>query len=389
MHICIIPSWYPENSHDVGGSFFREQALALQRYDNKVGVIYPHLFRLREYKKKQRAPKGIIKELDQGMPTYRNYGLGWYHKKIPCGNMNIWVKQGLKLFAEYVKDHGKPDVLHAHSMLNGGVLAEAIKHRYNIPYVITEHNSIYVRRTLKKWEQKVIHKVMTNADYKIAVSEAFANTLSNIVKGNHHWSYIPNILSHQFEAPITTKTPPKHGSFTFCNISMLNKNKRISLLLSAFAESFAGKDSIRLRIAGEGKLRQSLEKLSFTLGIEKQVDFLGMLSRQDVLALMKTSDAYVLSSAVETFSVVLIESLSVGMPVVATRCGGPESIVINNKNGYLVNNNDVTDLANGMKNIIKHYSQFDNAEIRRDCLERFSEATVITALINEYKKIIH
>ena len=43
MHVLIIPSWYPEHSEDVGGGFFREQALALQTHGCKVGVIYPQL----------------------------------------------------------------------------------------------------------------------------------------------------------------------------------------------------------------------------------------------------------------------------------------------------------------------------------------------------------
>ena len=52
MHVLIIPSWYPEYPEDVRGCFFREQALALQKYGCKVGVIYPQLRSLKNWKSK-------------------------------------------------------------------------------------------------------------------------------------------------------------------------------------------------------------------------------------------------------------------------------------------------------------------------------------------------
>lgn len=384
MHIVVIPSWYPANSKDIGGSFFREQAIALQRFNHQVGVIYPHQLSVKDYKKIRSHAKGVIKEIDEGMPTYRNFGLGWL-PRLPYGNMKLWVAKGLKIFAEYIKDHGKPDAIHAHSMLYAGALAAAIKRQYNIPYAVTEHSSAYVSKNIKNWQLKVSRQVAGNANVRIGVSEFFCHYLETYLSPSSPWIYVPNILSYQFSAAIKRNTRSTNNTFTFLNVSLLTENKGIDLLLTAFARSFTGNEKYCLHIAGDGPMRASLEALADELGIKKQVKFLGLLSRENVLTAMSKSDAYVLTSHIETFGVVLIEALALGMPVVATRCGGPQSIIVNDKNGYLVNTNDITDIAHGMKRIVDNYSQFNSVEIRKDCLQRFSEETVIAALTHQYQ----
>jgi glycosyltransferase involved in cell wall biosynthesis len=387
MHIAVIPSWYPADSKDIGGSFFREQALALQRFNHQVGVIYPHQLSVKDYKKFRMHGNEITKEFDEGMPTYRNFGLGWL-PRLPYANMKLWVAKGLQIFAEYIKDHGKPDIIHAHSMLYAGALASAIKRRYNIPFVVTEHSSAYVSKSLSDWQRKASMQVAANANMRIGVSEFFCDYLTHYLNPSLAWLYVPNILSYQFSVEVKKTSTDKPDKFTFLNVSLLTENKGIALLLNAFARSFAGNDNFCLNIAGDGPMRSSLEELSCKLGIKNQVRFLGLLSRENVLKIMHKSDAYVLTSQIETFGVVLIEALALGLPVVATRCGGPQSIIIDNKNGYLVNNNDVSDISNGMQKVFDNYAQFDEIEIRNDCLQRFSEETVVAELTREYQKMI-
>jgi L-malate glycosyltransferase len=385
MHICVIPSWYPLNSDDIGGSFFREQSLALQRYGHKVGVIYPHQINIREFKTKNNYANGISKELDHDMPTYRNYSVGWI-PKLPYGNAYLWVKNGETLFDAYIKEHGFPDVIHAHSILNGGFLASRIKEKYGIPFVVTEHSSSYARKLLKKWQYKIADDVVHKADLLIAVSEQFCALLDKTFISGKSWKYIPNILPRQFEIEVAHK--PNSTKFAFCNISILTENKGIDVLLKAFSASFKGRADVILQIAGDGPLRSALELLAESLGITSQVNFMGMLSRKEVVSLLKESNAYVLSSHVETFGVVLIESLALGIPVIATKCGGPESIVIDGVNGYLVEKNSIEALSNAMLELFLNYEAFNQNEIRQLCLNSFSEGNVINSITNEYNKIL-
>jgi glycosyltransferase involved in cell wall biosynthesis len=85
---------------------------------------------------------------------------------------------------------------------------------------------------------------------------------------------------------------------------------------------------------------------------------LGQLERDQVKNLMRESRFYVVSSHVETFGVVVIEALSQGVPVISTKCGGPESI-LTSEDGYLVDVNNVNALVEGMENILANSEKFN------------------------------
>jgi glycosyltransferase involved in cell wall biosynthesis len=70
------------------------------------------------------------------------------------------------------------------------------------------------------------------------------------------------------------------------------------------------------------------------LGIDQNLEFLPF--QEDVPSFLHSLDLFVLPSLQETFSIALIEAMAAGLPVVSTRCGGPEELVVANENGYLV-----------------------------------------------------
>ena len=139
-------------------------------------------------------------------------------------------------------------------------------------------------------------------------------------------------------------------------------------------------------IGGEGPEKLSLKRLVKILGVEDQVSFLGKLSRVQVVEVISSSDSFVLPSHYETFGVVLIEALALGKPVIATRCGGPESIVLNS-DGFLVERNNKEVLANAMKKMIDHISDYDPQEIRKSCLSRFGAPIIVKQLIALYDQV--
>ena len=139
LHILIIPSWYPEFSGDYLGSFFREQSLGLLKQKCKVGLIFPELKTLRGLKKVRIAPTLDISN-DEGLITYRYLWSNWFIKQKKM-QINAFRLLGHKLFKKYINDNGKPDIIHCQSIFNAGFLGEYILDNYNIPFVITEHNS--------------------------------------------------------------------------------------------------------------------------------------------------------------------------------------------------------------------------------------------------------
>lgn len=94
---------------------------------------------------------------------------------------------------------------------------------------------------------------------------------------------------------------------------------------------------------GSGKLYEDLLTLRKKLGLEKHFFFLGFES--DTARFLNNLDIFVLSSISEGFSISTIEALASGIPVIATRSGGPEEIIINNENGILLDPGNCFDLA--------------------------------------------
>ena len=130
-----------------------------------------------------------------------------------------------------------------------------------------------------------------------------------------------------------------------------------------------------------------LKKLSIMLNIDKQVKFLGRLSQKEVKIEMSKSHVFVLSSNYETFGVVLIEAMACGIPVITTKCGGPEDIV-NQNNGVLVEKNNKEELSKAMINIKNNIQKYDKDFIINDIKDRFGEKAFISNVKKYYLDIL-
>ncbi|MBK8187807.1 MAG: glycosyltransferase family 4 protein [Cellvibrio sp.] len=111
------------------------------------------------------------------------------------------------------------------------------------------------------------------------------------------------------------------------------------------AVSLLNNPKLHFVIAGHKK-KELMNKLSHqmqTLEIEKQIDFIGFYDNTpEFLAQL---DMFVLSSSSEGFSIATIEAMAAGLPVIATRCGGPEEILEHRKTGYLIPTESPDELA--------------------------------------------
>ncbi|MFN4367967.1 MAG: glycosyltransferase [Acinetobacter sp.] len=379
MHILIIPSWYPQFSGDIGGSFFREQAIALKKSGCTVGVIYPQVRSLKNIKSILKKPYGLTVEDDEGVNTIRWYAVNFIPKNKKY-NKSHWIKIALKLFETYVEQFGKPDIIHVHSMLYAGFAAQLISEKYGISYVVTEHSTAFARNLISLDEISSLKQVVRDAKVCIAVSNEFSSLLNKLFE-IQKWTYIPNIVNDEFIS--FEKTLDTEEYFTFITVCFLEKKKRVDLLISSFAKAFKDNKKVRLKIGGDGVLMSELKILAKELGIESQVIFLGKLSRQQVKEEMALSNAFVLSSEYETFGVVLVEALALGKPLIATKCGGPESIVAPEV-GYLIPKNSEREMTNALLELHQNWNKFDSVQIRQYCLENFSEKAVVEELTKIY-----
>lgn len=384
MHVLIIPSWYPSGPGDVNGIFFQQQAQALQHSGVRTGVIAPVFRSLRgEPESVFTGGYGVRSFTDHNIPTYLYKSMYFFPRTAL--DRSRWLKAGQKLFSRYVREHGRPDIIHAHAVNYGGILAHEIHSGTGIPYVLTEHSSTYARKLIRDWQRPAMLRAAQQCACRIAVSQDFCRLLEREYNGLG-WHYIPNILPAKFAESAATEKTPDNG-FTFCSVAHLNYNKGYDILLPAFAEALKKHPQLKLKIGGTGLADAQLHALARTLGIQDSVTFLGKLQNGQVLALMRQSDAFVLASRHETFGVVFIEALSQGLPVVATRCGGPNSIVTP-ENGLLVPTENIGELAAALISIYENHRSYNPAVLRENCLNEYGEHSVVAQIKAQYRKVL-
>lgn len=386
LHVLFLPSWYPKDTMDIGGSFFREQAIALHKKGHKVSVIAPPVIRsMKDVTGIFTKPYGLTFENDQGIATYRWHMVN-LTPRLDKINEKRHFKIGIDLFEKYVKENGLPDILHVHSLVIMGKLALYISKKYKIPYIITEHSSLFASKMISEKNILELRDVVINSNKNLAVSNEFRNLLNKTFNVNS-WHYLPNIVNNSFFNSNFEKTSSSKD-FQFINICVLDKNKRVDILIKAFCVAFKDNKRVKLKIGGDGPEKNYLIKLVYKERLEDQITFLGSLSRNQVKNEIANSDAFVLSSEYETFGVVIIEALALGKPVVATKCGGPESI-ITPEVGYLVSKNSISALAEGMVKLYKNRDKYLSSYIREYCYSHFSEEVITNQLIKVYQNILN
>ncbi len=136
-------------------------------------------------------------------------------------------------------------------------------------------------------------------------------------------------------------------------IGNVRRPKGYDVLLRAWRALLDAGTKAHLAIVGEGSgsLMQELLALRTTLGLEQDVTFLGL--RADVVNVLRSLDMLVSSSTTEGFSIVCVEAMACGVPVVATRSGGPESIIDDGVSGILVAVDDPLALAAGVRRVLR------------------------------------
>ncbi len=122
-----------------------------------------------------------------------------------------------------------------------------------------------------------------------------------------------------------------------------------------------------LAIVGDGPDRASLETKA-KHALPGRAVFTGVLSHGDTLAVMKGADVFVLNSAYEGLSHLLIEAVSLGVPVVATNVGGNPEVISDEKMGILFPHEDSVALQNALRKVL------GDDQIRRDLSARAEES---------------
>lgn len=174
-----------------------------------------------------------------------------------------------------------------------------------------------------------------------------------------------------FEKVLGTPTIPTTVIYNVLEISSSSENDRLPIgdstpIILACGRLHPQKDyltllkafkilrksvKVRLKILGDGPSRKELEKLAKSLGINSDLEFLGFV--RDPTLHMRSATIFILTSRYEGFGNVIVEAMSVGLPVVSTDCPyGPSEIITHAHNGLLVRVGDVEGVKDALAMVL-------------------------------------
>ncbi|WP_208586127.1 glycosyltransferase [Gracilibacillus suaedae] len=374
MKVMIVARGYPTNKYKMNGIFEFDQAKALVKEGIEIIYVAIDIRSVRRWRK-----WGIEKKKIDGVNIYvLNIPCGNFPKKIQ-NNIKIW---GLKKIYNIIyKEHGKPDLIHSHFITVGYIVSKVFNHS-SIPLVMTEHYSLMNQNKLNEYFKKIGLYTYNRMDKVLTVSSYLGDNIASRFK--IETEVVPNIVDLSNFNHISNAS--KKG-FAFISVGRLHMDKRMDLLIDAFSLAFKKQPKVKLFIYGDGNERKKLENKIKELNMNSQVKLKGLVDREVIADQMENSHCFVLASKLETFGLAYVEALAKGLPVISTRCGGPEDF-ITPENGILIEEENIQSLKIAMEYMYKNISEYNSFTISEDIKSNFSPHSIAITLIDIYKKLL-
>ncbi|HEX2920281.1 MAG TPA: glycosyltransferase [Bacteroidales bacterium] len=371
MNILILTHSYPCTIESYGGIFVKEQAKALSS-DHQVFVVCFNV----NYENLSPFSSGQFIKRQHGNLTEYFFKTG---RSFPIINQYKYLKDTYWFIRNTILRDNKIDIIHCHVSYPSGILGVIISKAKKIPCILTEHTAI------KKLYRSIIHKLCVNYALKkasalICVSNSLRKEVRLVV--NRRVFVVPNIVN-------TNKiTSAEHPDSEVVNIGFLgnlnSRNKGLDILLMAMSK--LNNRKYKLHIGGNGILLQDFQKMSEELGIKDDCIFYGNIIPAKLGDFLSGLSFFVLPSRYETFGIVLIEAMAAGLPVISTKCGGPEDFVTA-ETGILIPPGDVNGLENAIIEMEAKIKSYKREKIRAYAINTFGEKAFIERINPIYQSL--
>jgi len=359
--VIVTPTFYP----DVNGASYFAQRLAhyLNKRGHSILVVAPS----RSAKHESYDSKGVSVFGIRSFPIFIN----GFRVAQP-----IFVKNALR---KKIKEFS-PDVVHLQSHLIFNKAAMEIARELGVPVIGTNHfmpeNLVHFLHLPKKAEQYVKRlawndflRVFEKVDAVTTPTQIGANLLTKIGLSKtitplscgidldiFHPRNDGEYLREKYNLP---------GKTLMLYLGRLDKEKNIHVLLEAFAVALKKADA-HFVISGLGAEEKKLKKLVAKLGIEKAVTFI-FISDADKPSLYSLADCFAIAGIAELQSIVTMEAMASGHPIIAVDAMALPHLVKHEENGFLFQLDDTKSIAEYMVRI------FSDLDLRKKMSEKSLE----------------
>ncbi|MCP3848771.1 MAG: glycosyltransferase [Gammaproteobacteria bacterium] len=323
-------------------------------------------------------------------------GPGWVEDELIKRNLNYYIIPAKGSFAfgflyRLVRLINKHNIslIQSH-LLGSNVYAAMAGLLSGRPVVATYHGMVDVDpderfKTLKNRVMAygishyiaVSQRLLSNIDQQELLDITKASVIYNGVDTNLTQKMTKQVLRQELELP--------DNSTMIGSLGNVRPAKSYDVLIDAGARLIEKDSTLHFIIAGHKKpsLMQKLERQLNHLGVEDHFHFIGFIS--DTAEYLSQLDLFVLSSSSEGFSIATIEAMAAELPVLVTRCGGPEEIVTSGKNGIMVEPDNPVALSKGLEMLLNDKPL--QKQIAREGRKHVETVFSIETMLEKYKNI--
>lgn len=313
--------------------------------------LLSHTYRLLD------CPRTLSKQLKQSLWLLIQYGLIDPLRLLPVltsSQGSFWDRLSMGFISLGKKSY---DIVHCQF----GTLGE-IGHLFrsvNGGRLIISFRGYDISSYVQQYGRSVYNSVFANGDLFLTNCEFFRQRLLQLGcdPARLHVLYSGLALS-QF--PCQERHFPEDGQVKIACTGRLVEKKGIPDAIAAVAQVTKQYPKIEFHIIGEGILRQDLQALIDSFGLEKTIHLRGQKNRQEIIQILSQSHLFLAPSITasdgnqDAPTNVLKEAMALGLPVISTRHGGIPELVQDGISGFLVPERDPEALANRLLYLINH-----------------------------------
>jgi glycogen synthase len=323
--VAVVTPWYPTRQLPFRGSFVRSMVEATAPGVDRMTVIHGDRWSARmsdaDDAAIQAAHRALLPRAMSMVPTVGGAELMYLPVPMPSGTgfAPTAVRHEATLRSALAGRPIDAAVVHVHEALPSGWAV--LDHlRPDTRLFVTEHAS-FLRTLLDDPEARAMYdRVLHRCEAVFVVGDGTRDVLAEALPRHAgKVRLVPNPIS--FGRP---RAEPVTALRRWLFLGGLIPRKGVTWLLEAFAKCRAEDPELTLTIVGDGELGGALRARADELGLRDPVTFAGPVAPEQALRLMREHDLLVHPSRWESFGMTVVEAVAAGMPVLVTRCGGPE-----------------------------------------------------------------
>ncbi len=297
-----------------------------------------------------------------------------------------------------IVEEEKYDMIHTHTPMGSVVTRLASKHlrkKHQTRVIYTAHGfHFYIGSPKRNWllfypVEKYLSKY---TDTLILINKEDYNLAKKRFKKCKDINYVPGvgIDKEKFDIKMSQKEKEdlrksfglKKDDFVMIYPAELNKNKNQILLIDVMTSLVEKYPNIHLFLAGKDSYNGYYQRIVKERGLINNIHFLGF--RKDIPRLLKITDLSVASSLREGLPVNIMEAMYMKVPIIATITRGVSDLIKNNKNGYIIEKNDVNSFT---KKVEKLYNDKNRRLLMAKNNKELIKPLMLDNIMKEMKKI--